>query len=54
VQFTVPQQGGHFIWLTVPGINSIEMFLPAVNDIGVAYVLGESFLRVRTKVAIFA
>ena len=42
VQYTVPQ-GGYFIWLTVPGINSTEMFLPAVNDIGVAYVPGESF-----------
>lgn len=42
VQYTVPQ-GGYFIWLTVPGINSTKMFLPAVNDIGVAYVPGESF-----------
>ena len=42
VQYTIPQ-GGYFIWLTVPGINSTEMFLPAVNDIGVAYVPGESF-----------
>jgi len=42
VQYTVPL-GGYFIWLTVPGINSTEMFLPAVNDIGVAYVPGESF-----------
>ena len=42
VQYTVPQ-GGYFIWLTVPDINSTDMFLPAVNDIGVAYVPGESF-----------
>ena len=42
VQYTIPL-GGYFIWLTVPGINSTEMFLPAVNDIGVAYVPGESF-----------
>jgi 2-aminoadipate transaminase len=42
VEYTRPQ-GGYFIWLTVPGINTTEMFLPAVNDIGVAYVPGESF-----------
>ena len=42
VEYTIPQ-GGYFIWLTVPGVNATEMFLPAVNDIGVAYVPGESF-----------
>jgi 2-aminoadipate transaminase len=42
VEYTVPQ-GGYFIWLTVPGVNATEMFLPAVSDIGVAYVPGESF-----------
>jgi 2-aminoadipate transaminase len=42
VQYTRPL-GGYFIWLTVPGVNATEMFLPAVNDIGVAYVPGESF-----------
>ena len=27
VQYTRPE-GGYFIWLTVPGINTTEMFLP--------------------------
>ena len=43
VQYTVPQ-GGYFIWLTVPGINSTEMFLPAASR----------FSRGRTRPVTFA
>jgi len=42
VSYTRPE-GGYFIWVTVPGVNTTDLFLPAVNDAGVAYVPGESF-----------
>ena len=42
VQYTVPQ-GGYFIWLTVPGLNTTELLPRAMNEMGVAYVPGESF-----------
>ncbi len=42
VEFTRPE-GGYFIWLTVPGLNATEMLTRAMNEIGVAYVPGESF-----------
>jgi len=35
--------GGFFIWLTVPGLNATTMLPRAMNEIGVAYVPGESF-----------
>ena len=42
VSFTRPQ-GGYFIWVEAPGINATEMVVYAMNEIGVAYVPGESF-----------
>jgi 2-aminoadipate transaminase len=42
VQYTRPD-GGYFIWLTVPGVNTTEMLPRAMNEMGVAYVPGESF-----------
>ena len=42
VEYTRPE-GGYFIWLTVPGLNATEMLPRAMNEIGVAYVPGESF-----------
>ena len=42
VEYTRPD-GGYFIWLTVPGVNTTEMLLRAMNEEGVAYVPGESF-----------
>ena len=42
VSYTRPE-GGYFIWVTIPGVNTTELFLKAVNELGVAYVPGESF-----------
>lgn len=42
VQYTRPE-GGFFIWLTIPGIDTTALFPRAVNEFGVAYVPGESF-----------
>ena len=42
VSFTRPE-GGYFIWVEAPGINATEMVVYAMNEIGVAYVPGESF-----------
>ena len=42
VKYTRPD-GGFFIWLTVPGLNATTMLPRAMNEIGVAYVPGESF-----------
>ena len=42
IQYTRPE-GGYFIWLTIPGLNATEMLPRAMNEIGVAYVPGESF-----------
>ena len=42
VNFTRPE-GGYFIWVEAPGINATEMVVYAMNEIGVAYVPGESF-----------
>ena len=42
VQYTRPD-GGYFIWLTVPGVNTTQMLPRAMNEMGVAYVPGESF-----------
>jgi 2-aminoadipate transaminase len=42
VSFTRPS-GGYFIWVEAPGINATEMVVYAMNEIGVAYVPGESF-----------
>lgn len=42
IAYTIPQ-GGYFIWLTVPGVNATELFTRALNEVGVAYVPGESF-----------
>ena len=42
VSFTRPE-GGYFIWVEAPGINATEMVAYAMNEIGVAYVPGESF-----------
>jgi len=42
VEFTRPE-GGYFIWLTVPGVNATELLPRAMNEMGVAYVPGESF-----------
>ena len=42
VTYTRPQ-GGYFIWVEAPGINATETVVYAMNEIGVAYVPGESF-----------
>lgn len=42
LQYTRPD-GGYFIWLTVPGVNTTELLPRAMNEMGVAYVPGESF-----------
>jgi 2-aminoadipate transaminase len=42
VTYTHPE-GGYFIWLTVPGVNTTELLPRAMNEAGVAYVPGESF-----------
>ena len=42
VSFTRPE-GGYFIWVEAPGINATEMVVYAMNEIGVAYVPGDSF-----------
>jgi len=42
VSYTRPE-GGYFIWVEAPGVNTTEMVVYAMNEIGVAYVPGESF-----------
>lgn len=42
VQYTRPD-GGYFIWVEDSGINATEKVIYAMNEIGVAYVPGESF-----------
>ncbi len=42
VTYTRPS-GGYFIWVEAPGINATETVVYAMNEIGVAYVPGESF-----------
>ena len=42
VRYTRPD-GGYFIWVEDSGINATEKVIYAMNEIGVAYVPGESF-----------
>jgi len=48
VSFTRPA-GGYFIWVEAPGINATEMVVYAMNEIGVAYVPGESFYATKPR-----
>ena len=49
VTYTRPE-GGYFIWVEAPGINATEMVVYAMNEIGVAYVPGESFYASEPRV----
>ena len=49
VIYTRPE-GGYFIWVEAPGINATEMVVYAMNEVGVAYVPGESFYASEPRV----
>lgn len=42
--------GGYFIWVEAPGVNATETVVYAMNEIGVAYVPGESFYATDPRV----